>query len=589
MHAHRYCSAAAFALLAACGGGGGGGNNGTPPVTNPVPQPAATPTPTTVTAIAIAFATGDGAPVAGVAQSFPLQVTVKDQNGNVIQGPYPEPITLTDSDASGITRLSTTAVTSGTQAVSLQYTGQRLSNTVTISASATGVAGGNITSATFTPDATHTYWNGDKFTYTESRTTTSVATQPTPAPSATTATYTVTLSVESSPGVSFNGHDGLIDISESDIATNANITQNIQNYYAYVPGSLVKFVDYGYVENDRTIGANSSTEIGTTLKYETPALVDELPQSADAIWNPAAPYIADDTQHTQSGTSTYDDADEVIEAADGSYKYAYNGLWSSATFNSADYWQYDVNSDASFAVTENYADNSGIIYNAAYSAPQPSSNLIPVTYSCASGLLNLPPPATTVSPGPFPTPQPGSGTSASCYNPQTGQTQATVNVVVSIPNWYPPNSLPLDREQKSVAGIDVPIPAQCNLPSSFGLKANDEHYTDDYLDPTGLVYSESADSYFVNNYGLVCDIVTSDAKSYDVVGLVSGSLLGETKEEIVRSLRSFTPGVQANQRRPQSLAAINALFVPAFTAGIRNQMLRDARRMHEIHHNRHAR
>jgi len=68
--------------------------------------------------------------------SVPVVVTAKDADGNTISGsaPYPTPITLTNSDATGTLALSSTTVNSPNDRITLVYTGQTLAAPATISA-----------------------------------------------------------------------------------------------------------------------------------------------------------------------------------------------------------------------------------------------------------------------------------------------------------------------------------------------------------------------------------------------------------------------------------------------------------------------
>jgi hypothetical protein len=91
-------------------------------------------------------------PPAGSSTTVGVTVMAKDADGNIILGPgrYSAPITLTDSDASGITALSSATVTSPAQAITLTYSGGSLTS-ASIGASATGVVPSNVTPGSFTP------------------------------------------------------------------------------------------------------------------------------------------------------------------------------------------------------------------------------------------------------------------------------------------------------------------------------------------------------------------------------------------------------------------------------------------------------
>ena len=97
----------------------------------------------------IALMLGDNAPPAGIAASIPVYVTAFDATGAVIIGPgnYTAPIALTNTDATGITALSTTSIAAPSTKVALAYNGRSIRST-TIGASKTGITP---VSATFAP------------------------------------------------------------------------------------------------------------------------------------------------------------------------------------------------------------------------------------------------------------------------------------------------------------------------------------------------------------------------------------------------------------------------------------------------------
>jgi len=89
-----------------------------------------------------------------------LTVNAMDADGNVIVGPgnYANPITLSDSDTSGHTKLSTTMLNSPTDAsaVTVLYDGSPALKSATFCASASGVTPANVKCATLTPSGSTT-------------------------------------------------------------------------------------------------------------------------------------------------------------------------------------------------------------------------------------------------------------------------------------------------------------------------------------------------------------------------------------------------------------------------------------------------
>lgn len=131
-------------LLTACGGGGG---SVPAPGGKPLP-PGGGPAPLSIGSIILSV---QGTAVVGVAGVFPLMVTVNDQNGKPITGSYPAPVTLSDSDTSGATTLSTTTLDSSATSVTLNYTGKALASPAIITAASKGLPASAVTNAQFAP------------------------------------------------------------------------------------------------------------------------------------------------------------------------------------------------------------------------------------------------------------------------------------------------------------------------------------------------------------------------------------------------------------------------------------------------------
>lgn len=97
----------------------------------------------------VAVILGSSSVQAGTPAAVAVTVVAKDAQNNIIIGPgnYSSPVTLTNSDTSGVTTLSTTNVAGPATSVTLNYTGAS-SLGATITPSAGGTPG---TAATFTP------------------------------------------------------------------------------------------------------------------------------------------------------------------------------------------------------------------------------------------------------------------------------------------------------------------------------------------------------------------------------------------------------------------------------------------------------
>lgn len=100
----------------------------------------------------VSIALANAAPYVGSAVTIPVTVTAKDASGATIIAPggYSPAITLTDSDTSGHTTLSTTTVSAPGTSVTLAYDGNGALTSATISATVTGTIT-SVTPATLRP------------------------------------------------------------------------------------------------------------------------------------------------------------------------------------------------------------------------------------------------------------------------------------------------------------------------------------------------------------------------------------------------------------------------------------------------------
>jgi hypothetical protein len=101
----------------------------------------------------IAVALENAQPVTGSPASIPVYVAAMDASGATIvgAGKYVPAITLTDSDTTGATLLSTTSVTAPSTAVTLTYNGSSALTSATISATAPGISPEHVSPATLRP------------------------------------------------------------------------------------------------------------------------------------------------------------------------------------------------------------------------------------------------------------------------------------------------------------------------------------------------------------------------------------------------------------------------------------------------------
>lgn len=538
---------AALILLTACGGGGGA----TPAVGANTAGSAPVPT-----SIAVSFGDAPNA-VAGLAQVFPLKVVLKDQHGNAIQGTYAQAITLSDSDTSGATKLSTTTVTSSTQSVSLTYSGARVSGPVTISASTPGISAGNVSSATLSIDGSRSYVPGEKFTY--QRTTDFTETQRNSQPQSGEEIDTITVDVQPSP-VTFNGQSGLTDVVTWYVNASAGVGDTTHDYYGYSQDNPVKLLHYGWSDQTTLTYVSPTETVSSTFTYDAPSVVDELPQTSGATWNPAqASHETDSDRYTDIDGVAHVDTEKWVNSADGSYENALESVPANAPGEVIGYMQSSANSNASFAFADVTASSTSQPYSTSVTGDVPTSAGIPYHLDCNSDALHLPAaPLFTVTASSFPTPAPSVTPYPRCSDPQTGTPQMATSISTSEPNWYPANALPLDQEQYTVVGTNVPIPTNCQVPASLATSANQLHYTQQLLDPVREKLQLTQDSYFAPNVGLVCILQTANLSFYAVASWL-GTPSEQIRENVVYTLVPSASASAVGMRRTNSISAIGGL------------------------------
>jgi len=537
----------ASAALAACGGGAGGA---APPVSGNGPSAAGR----VATSIVVSFAQPVNA-VAGLAQSFPLSVVVKDQNGAVMQGTYPQPILLTDSDTHGATSLSATSIASSTQSVSLNYTGAHVPAAITISASAPGVTAANVTALTFDVNDAHSYVAGDTYLYT--RTEYSSQTQY-GMTSQGQETDEVTVAVQTAPAT-FNGHGGLTDVITSFTTSDGAVGYTNHDYYAYAAGSPALLQLYGSTLTLHYFDPTAPVTSTGVLTFAQPSVVDELPQNAGATWNPAQAYVETIDETDGSGPSAGTYTDKTLAAADGSFERAME----STGPNGVDYLQYEVNSDASYSLNLATSGSAITPYSFTMSAGAPSGSGIPYHSQCSTGVLTLPAqPLLPITAATFPTPAPSTTPSPACIDTQ-GNRVNDVTIDASEPDWYPANPLPLDQEQYSVVETGVVPPSDCALPSAYAVPANHVRYTQRRLDPAYDTSNWTQDDYFAPGIGLVCSIQRQTLARYYGAFDYSGTPHVQIYDHIVYSLQ---PPSSPSPAGPQAMSVRTAHMLAAHFA-----------------------
>ncbi|MDQ6825772.1 MAG: hypothetical protein M3Z14_01055 [Candidatus Eremiobacteraeota bacterium] len=479
-----------------------------------------------------------GFAIAGVAGTFPLTVTVKDQSGKVITGSYPVAIALLDSDSSGTTSLSTATLINSTTSVMLNYNGNLLPSGATIGASASGIPATSVTPAEFTVNAQNPLGNGASFTYSVSETNTQL-----PVGSPQTSTFTDKEALTT--GAAFNGQTNLIDIHDIDTPINPapvpNFTSVEDQYLKWVPsGNGARLLEVGYAF---THGDSNSSTSGTTA-WSPGSIVDELPQTQGNSWNPLSASVYSDKTVYPTGEVTTSD---IRTNADGSYTKNFRDTIPDAGSESVYTDNYIVSANGTFIYKFGSIDtHPSSLYDVlnvfSSSAPSMASGgmVIPIQDNCQTGAA------------PFPgTPPPG-GFPAAC-NDSSGATQQNSITNTNVPDWFPfpggSAQSPLYVAKVTVNGTGN-IPAECKTPPSIATSAVDEHYKETDLDPAGVLTYYTEDFYYSPNVGLVCHTYNNFLEFFDF--LSTGTVTQEIQTTGVQGLTAYHQPLNAT-RRPASV------------------------------------
>lgn len=124
--------------LSGCGGGGGGGGSSV------APPPPTSNSGTPLSRIAVALG---GASISNGVVSVPVSLVLFDASGNRLSGSLASPVSLTDTDPSGNSKLSGTTLSDTQSTVTLSFA-QGVAVNATINATASGIPASSITPAT---------------------------------------------------------------------------------------------------------------------------------------------------------------------------------------------------------------------------------------------------------------------------------------------------------------------------------------------------------------------------------------------------------------------------------------------------------
>lgn len=473
-----------------------------------------------ITALTVSLS---GYAIAGVAGSYPVNVAVRDQNNNVITGSYPVAITLSDSDVSGTTALSSTTLSGSGNVVTLHYNGKLLLTLATIAATAPGVAPPAITDAQFAPNAQDPRINGAVFTYARTDTTKSSGT-----PSS---TVTAIDTVNVKTGATFGGQANLIDVHQvhAPSSSSSGFASTLDSYLAYVIGAnAARLVEAGFVLSEKSNGGNTSSNLSYTPGYT----IDELPQNQGNAWNPLSAFTSNTTLTDSAASSV------TTSSRQGTADGAYTDTSSQANNSGAPLlltFKTTVRQDGTFVEKDGEA---GQVNNApfndlkTYTSSLPinvqGSTMIPLQIDCETGAAT------------WPSPAPVATSSPQCAD-SNGALHQSTSVHLNVPDWFPGAGAapkPLDQALVTVNSSGS-IPRACNVPSSIATSAINEHSSDQRLDPDlGMIYANGTDAYYSQNVGLVCTISVEDDKSYDQYA--TGAFQSETQITSIRGLTAFS-------------------------------------------------
>jgi hypothetical protein len=437
----------------------------------------------------------------GAATTIPLALVAKDANGNTIIGSYTNAIAVSDTDASGQTNISASSIPDSTTAasLSLSYAGGAMTNAATISASASGVAQANITSATFAPNTTYPTVSGASLTYGTWEDGMTGSYGPTPPPQlqpgsllfepATTGTQTVTIST-----VNFNGVGNAIDVETQVSASPTPLRSDL--YYTWSTSATSATLQF--LGSSTNAGNNGIPMINAsdgfffyypgTLTCASPyqtAWVVPLPASWDARSGSGACTFAG-TYGTSGLNGTLNANGSYTLDETSSSGVAQMSIAANADGTASGWFTYSSGSDPQ-------AQTDYAVY-VAMPTPAPGASTIP--YQITSVVGTIPSPNSTQTPAP-----------------------TTTNA----PNWYLAAGLtngtipqPLASTVYTNKGAVTSLPSQCAVSST--LVGSNPSYTEVdessiEADPLGSYVSNQYRYFLIDGLGVACVYMTSQVNN----------------------------------------------------------------------------
>ena len=421
-----------------------------------------------------------GAAEEGAVVAVPVVIQAEDSNGYTILGTYSSPITLSDTDASGQTSLSTTNVPDSTTAagVTLNYQGGIMSGAATIGATASGVSASNITTASFMPDATYpTVASSAEFGYSGSETYWQAGEYPeaTDGPNSYNGTYSASIAAASPTASPFLGISNLVSTEYGD-------------YYAWSTQGATQLLSYvGYFDGSPSDGNWYYCAPGSYIEFEVP-----VPSSSWSAFANGAPcsYTSVDNSATSDPTdySLYQNA----IASNGSYDvtYSYNYTYSAPNYIGNGTAIVDASGDGTVTSSDPADEFQNGSYYLYVQAPTSDSATVNASFLYYAG------------PSPLPSPLP-SATPVTAPNPWQYVLSGT---------GAAPSPLQSDVFTNKGTIAATSLPAGCTvtsgiIPSGSSLTHIQEvaYFNDPIEWNDSFYYGWTEDYYYLSGVGLVCD------------------------------------------------------------------------------------
>lgn len=426
----------------------------------------------------------------GFAQAVPVTVIELNSSGNPINGSYPTPVTLTNSDTSGVTSLNTTTVTSSTQQVTLQYSGAVLSSGTTIAAS----EGGATNSVTFQPNADNPLLNGANETFTTTLNGTGQGSGQSPM----SASYTLTSTDTLSSAQSFNGLSGLIGVGQTTTVPIGPATVNTTSYLMpQIEGMDLAIEEIG---QSTQISADSST-VQVSDVYTPPYALEDLLPHLPATLSPAYAASTETISSASEGSVTF------TNNIDGSYS-ATGSISSSGVTHTV---ALQLNSNGSASGSQTSSDTTGATgdYKDSAVVGAPTGSTISITLT-----------------------------------EQVSSSSSPVSTPLSVPNWLPSDMLPSPMLAQTVTDLGaVSLPGSCTLPEGYPSTATDVRTVQTRTDPIlAYMYTWTIDAYSVAGVGTACIVSVFTGQIYnefeDSDQVAPGALLATGTLNTVSTLAS---------------------------------------------------